>query len=162
DGTAERLAREPRDDPLRARQLLGLALGIAGEDPATAFRRLGEPGRPVRPDDLDAEHARHVRHPFAGNHRVQVVIRLREASRDERRADLAIAGLHRKAKIAETVLDLADGFDLTLVDGTQIVLAAELALEHLLAVDRQDDLVPILEPALRIRAQLRTRHRRDI
>src|SRR5690606_4087268 len=162
DGPPERAPRDVRQDLLGARRLLGLGARLAREDAPAALGLRAGPARVVRADDLHPEQARHVRHAFAGNHRMQLVVGFREAARDEGRPDLVIARRDGESELAETILDLADRLDLPLIDRAQILLAAELVLEDALAVDRHDHFMTVVEPALRIRAQLRAGLRRDV
>src|SRR5690606_23664180 len=99
---------------------------------------------------------------LAGGEALELEVRLGVTSRDEGRADLAVARLDRQANVLESLLDRLDGRDLQLVDRAQVFLAAELALEDALAVDREDDLVAVLEPALRVGAKLRAGLGRDV
>ncbi len=62
----------------------------------------------------------------------------------------------------EAILDRVHGGDLKAVDVAQVLLAAERRFEHLRAVDREDRRVLVLEPTLRISAQLGTGLRRDL
>ena len=51
----------------------------------------------------------------------------------------------RHADVLEPAVDLGDGRGLAQVDGLDVLGPADLVLEHLLAVDREDQPVPILE-----------------
>ena len=142
--------------------LFALVLRVAAEDARAALGRLGDAGRLVRPDDLHAEEPRDVGHAFAGHERLQQIVAFGEAARDERGADAAPAGFDVDANAAEAVLDRLDLFDLALIERLRVDLAADVAGEHLGAVDRDGDRVLVLEPAVRIAAQLGARDRRDV
>ncbi len=90
--------------------------------------------------------------PSPGTSDSSSVVALGEAARHERRADLVPAGLDGHANVPEAILDGFDGLNLALVEGLRVLVAADVILEHSLSVDRDDELVTIFEPAIRIAA----------
>ena len=98
DGPAERAASEVRQNlggASRSRFVLALLwllygappLRVAAEDARAALGRLGNAGRVERADDLHAEEPRNIGHAFAGHERLEQIVALGEAARDERGAD---------------------------------------------------------------------------
>src|SRR5690606_13185548 len=157
DRTAERATRQVRQDLLRARALFDLARGIAREDPLPALGRLADAARVVGAENLEPVQAPDVRHALSGHERLQQVVALGEAARDERGCDLPAPRLHLEADALEPLADRVDALDLLLVENQLILGTADLLGEDGHAVEGHDQLVLVVEPPVRVTAELGAR-----
>ena len=144
-------ARETRDDLARAGRLIGGRLRAAAED-ALAARRVAQARSRERPVDLEPLDLQRALLAFddpdlaaAGHERLQDGVGFRHGARDERGRDRVRPGRHRHADVLEPAVDLGDGRSLAQIDRFDVVGPADLVLEHLLAVDRENQPVPVFE-----------------
>src|ERR1700722_5472901 len=124
-------------DLLRARQLFALALRIADENLRPAGR-WADAGRLRGPDDLDTKHSRLARDAARLAQGLEFSVGLREGALDKGDPDLVRAGLHVRVDVLDAGADLLDRRRLLLVDGLEVLRAAQCGLEELHPIERHD------------------------
>src|SRR5678815_2748253 len=115
---------------------------MADKDALTA-RRLAQARGRERSLDLDAAHALNAFLTCSGPEREEHFIRFGERARDERDTHLVWSGGHLERDVLEPPIDRGNGGRLLLVDRADIFFAAQLSLEHLGAIEGDDQRVAI-------------------